>query len=244
MIRRLAALLALLGMSAVRCEAETVYGHWDHHQYHPMRQANLSCAVGFLCEIVLEPGEQLRNGFTPEPSVWDPHVGYAGDGILTPHLILKPRRPGLATNLIITTNRRVYRIYVRAVVAQEPTYMFYHYDTERRAATPSPVSTPFNAQIACTRASLAEYRITGPDPWRPTIACNDGGHTYMQMVRSSTVPTDLPVVFARIDRDRKDQIVNWTYDAGNRVYRVDGVFEHLILAVGRERINIVRTRAS
>lgn len=251
MIRRLASLFALLAFAAPQgSNAETIRGHFLHRQFHAMEQVNLTCAAGLLCEIVLQPGERLRDSFIPDPKPWGSHNAYEGSGELTVHVVLTPSRPGLNDNLIITTTRRVYRLYLHSVVGDVPTYLFYHYDDESRAvhhvtaSHPVPAPTPFSFVALCARDS-SHYQADGQSsPWRPVAVCNDDGHTYLQLAHSSTLPTDMPVVFARLDSERKDQVVNWTYDAINRVYHVDGVFEHLVLAIGRQRIDVIRARAS
>jgi P-type conjugative transfer protein TrbG len=242
--RSLILVVTLLAVCAVAALADPA--RWIRAQYHALGEVDIPCAVGYLCEVVLEPGEVIRNSLLPSEHEWESSQAFDGANVLTPHLILSPHRSGLASNIILTTNRRVYRFSIHSVDDKRPTYILFDYSLERAlayravAARPSPVPTPFDAHVVCTAISFPTYHIAGPRPWRPSIACNDGSHTYVQLPSSSTVPTDLPVIFNHLDRDRKDQMVNWTYDAQNRVYRIDGVYDHLVLAIGRVRINVIR----
>jgi len=242
--RSLILVVALLAVSAVAVLADPA--RWIHVQYRALSEVDIPCAVGYLCEVVLEPGEVIRNSLLPSEKEWEYSQAFDGANVLTPHVILCPHRAALASNIILTTNRRVYRFSIHSVDDKRPTYIIFDYSLEHAlayravAARPSPIPTPFDARVVCTSISFPTYRIDGSGPWHPSVACNDGSHTYVQLPSSSTVPTDLPVIFNHLDRDRKDQMVNWTYDAKNRVYRIDGVYDHLVLAVGRVRINVIR----
>lgn len=237
----LALLLAALKPLAINAAP----ARWIHVQYRSYREVEVLCSVGYMCEVVLEPGEVVLNSLLPSAREWESSQAFDGTSVLTPHLILSPHHENLESNIILTTNRRVYRLAIRSVGDRRPTYVFFHYGLERalsQRAMPRPPTapTPLNPSAVCVAQSLSTYRINGSGPWRPALACNDGNHTYLQLQSSQTTPTDLPVIFSHLDRERKDQIVNWTYDAQSRVYRIDGVFDHLVLAVGRERLDVLR----
>ena len=184
-------------------------------------------APGQVTDIALEPGEQLT-GSGPVA---------AGDTRRV-HILVKPTRPAIETNLVVNTDRRTYLIELRA---NERPYMpsvawFYPESrtTSARAVPPAPV-LPEMAQ------RRYRYAIDGDSPpWRPLNAYDDGRKVYIEFSRG-IVQGELPPLFV-IGPDGKPEIVNYrTY--GN-VLIVDRLFAAAELRLGGEsqqKVRIVRT---
>ena len=65
----------------------------------------LHTAPGYITTIALEPGEQLVNYAVGDTARWVVGDVVKGDQTL---LLVKPTKPKLSTNLVITTDRRIY----------------------------------------------------------------------------------------------------------------------------------------
>lgn len=140
----------------------------EHHQY------GVSCAARYECDVQLEAGERVNDGFNAHIDQWDPHIGYTGEKLLTPHLILRPSRPDLRTNIILTTTKRTYYLLVYSTNAQEPSYYSFSYerlyrDLARlaiatqaaiRASTVAPVPSPTPADVADLNRQCFDYNYS------------------------------------------------------------------------------------
>src|ERR1700730_16610838 len=94
------------------------------------------------------------------------------------HILAKPARPDLMTNLIINTDRRTYLLELRST---EKTYMasvFWQYPQDqlialRRQNAEAQAAAPIQSGIDITRLRF-RYAIDGDDsPWRPNPVCGD-----------------------------------------------------------------------
>lgn len=91
-------------------------------QFKPGTRYEVTSSVLHVTDIALEPGEQV---------VGTPACGDTARWVLAvdtkdstqQHVFVKPIKPGLATNLIIRTNRRTYLLELHSEPADAP-YMF------------------------------------------------------------------------------------------------------------------------
>jgi P-type conjugative transfer protein TrbG len=209
--------------------------------YSPGALYQVYVAPGQITDIALEPGEQLTGsgpvaaGDTVRWIIGDTESG-DGDSRRV-HLLVKPTRPAIETNLVVNTDRRTYLIELRA---HERPYMpsvawFYPESRSRsmRAAPP----TPALPEIAQRRY---RYSIDGDKPpWRPANAYDDGRKVYIEF-SPGIAQGEMPPLFI-IGPDGKPEIVNYrTY--GN-VLIVDRLFAAAELRLGGEnqqKVRIVR----
>ena len=78
------------------------------------QQINVVCAVLQVCDVELQPGEQVNNLNVGDPRFTvEPSISGVGAGEVQ-HLIIKPLDVGLDTSLVVTTNRRTYHIRLRS----------------------------------------------------------------------------------------------------------------------------------
>jgi hypothetical protein len=256
-----AAMLALIGIGA-RPSADAADATWQSVQYHPFRQVSVNCGVALLCEIELQPGERVRDGLGSLVQLWDNHLVYEGANPETPHLVVKPDRPGLRENVVITTSRRVYRLFLISTASESPTYVHFRFDEEeherdvhlahmraqqwaheraqRIAARPIPRATPVaTLDQACASRPQPVFRTDiEPAQFHPRHVCQSTDHTFIGLPESATQPTDLPVPLAvTADGDRP---VNYRYDAASRVFVIDGAApEYALVAMeGRRAVRV------
>ena len=78
-------------------------------------QPSIVCAVLQVCDVELQPGEQVNSIHLGDTARWtvEPAVtGHGGNEVQ--HLIIKPMDSGLETSLMVTTDRRTYHLRLRS----------------------------------------------------------------------------------------------------------------------------------
>jgi type IV secretion system protein VirB9 len=150
------------------------------------------------------------------------------------HVLVKPTRPNISTNLVITTDRRIYMLELRS---GETPYM-----PAVAWAYPQPPAsqrqgTPAAPVIPAVAVRSYRYELTGDNPpWRPVSVYDDGRHVYVEFPRG-IVQGEFPPIFV-IGSDGEPQIVN------SRIYQnvliVDRLFGAAELRLGGDRQQTVR----
>lgn len=199
----------------------------------PLRVTTLSLGAGEVL-VAKAAGDTVR---------WQIGEAVSGEGAsLRTHVLLKPLERGLETNLVLTTNRRVYLIDLRsgaadaynAAVAWDDEILAPAVD---ESAPSEPLASPV---VALPEGELdARYRIEAGrrrPRWTPTSVFNDGLRTFI------TFPPELqtdeaPVLFV-IAPDGQAQIVNYRQAGG--LFVVDRIFDRAELRLGDRRPQIVR----
>jgi type IV secretion system protein VirB9 len=196
-------------------------------------------APGQITNIALEPGESLTGagpiaaGDTARWIIGDTESGSGANRRV--HILVKPTRPDISTNLVITTDRRTYMIELRA---QEALYM-----PAVAWAYPAPPpgqrhAVPTAPQIPAEAARNYRYGLAGDSPpWRPVSVFDDGRRVYVVFPRG-IVQGEMPPLFV-IGSDGETQIVNSRIH--QNVLIVDRLFGVAELRLGSgERQQIVR----
>ncbi|WP_375785111.1 P-type conjugative transfer protein TrbG [Bradyrhizobium sp. Pha-3] len=210
--------------------------------YSPGALYQIYAAPGQITDIALEPGEQLIGsgpvaaGDTVRWVVGDTESG-SGDTRRV-HIMVKPTRPSIETNLIVNTDRRTYLVELRS---REKPYMpsvawFYPEDKDARYRALPP--TPFLPDLPARRY---RYAIEGDSPpWRPVNAYDDGRKVYIEF-SPGIGQGEMPPLFV-IGPDGNTELVN--YRAYGNVLIVDRLFAAAELRLGEEhqqKVRIVRT---
>ncbi|MGY3149592.1 P-type conjugative transfer protein TrbG [Bradyrhizobium sp. USDA 3397] len=212
------------------------------YAYSPGALYQIYAAPGQITDIALEEGEQLTGsgpiaaGDTVRWVVGDTESG-SGDTRRV-HILVKPTRASIETNLVVNTDRRTYLLELRS---RERPYMpsvaWYYPETLRersRAVALKPV-LPEPAQ------RISRYAIEGDSPpWRPLAAYDDGRKVYVEFPQG-IVQGEMPPLFV-IGPDGKTELVN--YRAYGNVLIVDRLFAAAELRLGGEhqqKVRIVRT---
>lgn len=199
----------------------------------PLRVTTLSLGAGEVL-VAKAAGDTVR---------WQIGEAVSGEGAgLRTHVLLKPLERGLETNLVLTTNRRVYLIDLKSGSADAYNAAV-AWDDE--TLTPVLVAVPPTEPAASPVVALPEgeldarYRIEagGRRPrWTPTSVFNDGLRTFI------TFPPELqtdeaPVLFV-IAPDGQAQMVNYRQAGG--LFVIDRLFDRAELRLGDRRPQIVR----
>lgn len=196
---------------------------------------------GRVTDVALQAGETLvsvASGDTVRWVIGDTTSG-AGDAKRT-HVLVKPFTAGLATNLIITTDRRAYHLSLASTAGAAVTAISWSYpkdellvvktDTQAAPATPTVVGPAVeNLRFGYT---ISGHRTA----WRPLRAFDDGRQTYIEFPASLAVG-EAPPLFL-IDDKGDAQLVN--YRLRGRFYVVDRLFDAAELRLGTKPQRVVR----
>lgn len=207
-------------------------------------------APGQVTDITLQPGEQLVGsgpvaaGDTVRWIIGDTQSG-AGDRLQV-HILVKPTRPDLQTNLVINSDRRTYHLELRST---ESTYMAsvsWQYPQDqlialRRQNAQASAAQPVASGIDIQKLNF-RYRIEGDAaPWKPLRAFDDGAKVYIEFP-SGIGQGEMPPLFV-ISPSGGSELVN--YRARQNYYVVDRLFAAAELRLGdkdsERRVRIVRT---
>lgn len=195
-----------------------------------------------VTDIALQEGEALQSVAAGDTARWivGDTVSGAGDNRRV-HIMIKPLAPGLSTNLIITTDRRVYHVALTSTARTAMAAISWSYPDDtliaiRRAAEKVGGAAPTRQATDPVNFSFA-YAIRGDKPsWRPLRAFDDGRQVFIEF------PTTLgqgeaPPLFITGD-DGTAEIVN--YRVSGRFYVVDRLFDRAELRHGVKKQAIVR----
>ncbi|SFU22666.1 P-type conjugative transfer protein TrbG [Mesorhizobium sp. YR577] len=186
-------------------------GYYNAIQIYPWSEGALYqvyAAPGQITDIALEPGENLT-GAGPiaagDTARWIIGDTESGSGTARRvHVLVKPTRPDLTTNLIITTDRRIYRIELRAAEKPYMAAVAWAYPQVRASQKQAASVTPI---IPAMAARNHRYGLSGDNPpWRPVSVYDDGRRVYIEFPRG-IVQGEMPPVFV-IGPDGESQIVN------------------------------------
>ncbi|MFA7586936.1 MAG: P-type conjugative transfer protein TrbG, partial [Novosphingobium sp.] len=139
-----------------------------------------------VSDIALQPGERLvavSAGDTVRWVIGDTTSG-AGDAARV-HVLVKPFAPGLATNMVITTDRRAYHLALESTDRTAMAAISWTYPQEqlvalRRQNARAEEARPVAENVALTNLRF-RYAITGDSPpWRPLRAWDDGNKVYIE----------------------------------------------------------------
>ena len=199
----------------------------------PLRVTTLSLGAGEVL-VAKAAGDTVR---------WQIGEAVSGEGAsLRTHVLLKPLERGLETNLVLTTNRRVYLIDLRSGAADAYNAAV-AWDEEVLPSVEvagAPSESVISSVVVLPEGELdARYRIEAGrrrPRWTPTSVFNDGLRTFM------TFPPELqtdeaPVLFV-IAPDGQAQMVNYRQAGG--LFVIDRIFDRAELRLGDRRPQIVR----
>ena len=228
-------------------------GYLNAVQVYPYTEGALYqvyASPGEITDIALQPGEALAGsgpiaaGDTVRWIIGETESGAAATRRI--HVLLKPTRADLSTNLVIDTDRRTYHLELRATPSTYMASVSWRYPEDELVA--------FKAADAAAQASapvdqgldLAElqfrYAITGDSPpWRPLRAFDDGRKVYIEMP-AGVAEGELPPLFV-VGPSGGTELVN--YRVRQNYYVVDRLFAAAELRMGSDKkqavVRIART---
>lgn len=195
-----------------------------------------------VTDIVLQPGEVLGAVASGDTARWVIGDTTSGSGpAKQSHVLVKPYAAGLATNLIITTDRRTYRLSLSSGTKSGMFSLAWTYPSDallalKAAEAAADAAAPVAAGLSIEALRFG-YAITGDRPaWRPLRVFDDGRQTFIEFPLALAVG-EAPPLFVIGDAGAAE-LVN--YRVRGRYYVVDRLFEVAELRLGAKRQDIVR----
>jgi type IV secretion system protein VirB9 len=208
-------------------------------------------APGQVTDIALQEGEQLVGsgpvaaGDTVRWIIGDTESGTAKAQKV--HILVKPTRPELITNLVINTDRRTYHLELRST---EKTYMasvswIYPQDeliALRRRSALADAAAPVESALDINSLRF-RYSIEGDNPpWRPLRAFDDSKKVYIEFP-GGIGQGEMPPLFIVGPEGKTSELVNYRVRGNHMI--VDRLFAAAELRLGdgasERRVRIVRT---
>lgn len=213
---------------------------------------DIVCAVLQVCDIQLQPGEEVNSIHIGDSARWkiEPAItGYGASEIQ--HLVIKPLDNNLKTNLLVTTNRRSYHMNLKSHKTELMPEVSFIYPEEAiqkfKIKNQRQQSFMANNTISSTNEYLGvldfDYKIKGDSQidWTPVRVYNNGVKTIIQLSDKTTY-TEIPTLLVLDKSSNKEKLVNYRFI--NNKFIVDSVFNTAVLIMGvgsdQEKVTISR----
>jgi type IV secretion system protein VirB9 len=227
-------------------------GYINAMQVYPFSDGALYqvyAAPGQITDIALAPGEQLVGsgpvaaGDTVRWVIGDTESGTGQTKRM--HILIKPTRADIGTNLVINTDRRTYHLELRST---EKTYMAsvswaYAQDqliALRRQNAAADAARPIATGVDINALNF-RYKIEGDNPaWRPMRAFDDGRQVFIAFP-TGIGQGEMPPLWV-IGPAGGVELVNYRIQGNHMI--VDRLFAAAELRLGGEqqkKVRIVRT---
>ncbi|MXO65315.1 P-type conjugative transfer protein TrbG [Altericroceibacterium endophyticum] len=206
-------------------------------------------APGQVTDIALQEGEQLVG---PGPVAAGDTVRWIiGDTVsgsgpaARVHILVKPTRPDLATNLVVNTDRRTYHLELHATPSTYMASVSWSYPQDELIALRSANAAAASVAPVASGVDLSalnfRYRIEGDRvPWKPSRAFDDGRQVFIEFP-AGIAQGEMPPVFVT-GAAGDAELVN--YRVRGRYMVVDRLFAAAELRLGdrrsEKRVRILR----
>ena len=192
-----------------------------------------------VSDILLESGESLISVAAGDTARWIIGDTSSGSGSQRrTHILVKPSAAGLATNLLIATDRRAYHVELRSnpKIAMASISWTYPEDALLALRATAAAEASVTPDVAVEELNF-DYRIEGDRPaWRPLRAFDDGHQVFIEFPPSLS-DGEAPPLFVTSAGGRTE-LVN--YRLRGRYYVVDRLFSAAELRLGERRQQVVR----
>ena len=216
----------------------------------------LRCAPLRACAIELEAGELVLATSLGDSERWLLQAASSGPGARTPILVVKPTACDLSTNLVVSTDRRIYEIALdsppcKSADSGEATYnprlqytgvaKFYYPDdlvrrwsNEEQAARENAERLAHGTTPLAPVARLAHLNFdyswdrSRRWPWVPNQIFDDGEHTFIGLSPAARLG-EMPLLFS-LGQHGELAILNYHLEGQTLV--ADRVLERAVLVVG------------
>lgn len=214
-------------------------------QVYPFNEGvlyRLFAAPERVTDITLQPGETVVSVAAGDTARWTVGDTTSGSGVTKRvHILVKPFAAGLSTNLVITTDRRAYRLQLESTASTAMAALSWTYPQDeliaiRRQEATAEAAKPVAAALAVERLNFG-YAISGDRPaWRPSRAFDDGRQTFIEFPADIAVG-EAPPLFV-VGEQGDIELVN--YRVAGRFYVVDRLFDSAELRLGGKKQAVVR----
>lgn len=203
---------------------------------HPI----IACQPLHLCVVQLEQNETINNIELGDAAHWLVSTALIGTEQRGSYQIaIKPKAYNIATDMVITTNKRTYNIGLVSKQGENThvTNFYYPEESLQQAVAHTQAFTRQQNQdpVVDTKTKVEmdhlhfNYRVRGDYPaWRPQQVFDDGNKTFIRMPAISA-HVDLPVLY--LLKQHQQQLVNYRYK--RPYYVIDALFKKAVLVSGK-----------
>lgn len=197
--------------------------------WQPNRIYQVYTEPGRITDITLEPGEKLTSIAGGDTQRWSISESQSGsEDFPTKHIFVKPQQEDITSNLVLTTDRRVYHIELnarpgipyQAVVSwnfpRSSIITWSHESAAKRAKEQTPLSG-----LAQQQFNFNYHFVTRAKPkWMPRRVFDDGHKTYIEFPVSMQ-DIEAPALWG-LSKSKEPEVINY------RRYRNFYIIDHLI----------------
>lgn len=223
---------------------------------------SIVCALLQITDITLERGELINSVNIGDSARWSVEPAVEGSGAnVIQHVLVKPLDVGIATTMMITTDRRSYHLTLKAKNSRDylPRVSFVYPQqalAQFKQLSAQNAAMKKRDMIECTentgsKAYLGDlnfnYTIDGDVSWKPVRVFDDGQKTIIEMPKQMLYRNAPTLMILDHEggwfSDDKTSVINYRLQ-GTR-YVVDGLFDQAILSmdVGSDQQRVVIKRA-
>lgn len=209
----------------------------QHYPYSQGALYQVYTALGQVTDIALQEGEQLVGsgpvaaGDTVRWIIGDTTSGTGPNTRV--HILVKPTRADLSTNLVINTDRRTYHLELKSTASSYMASLSWTYPEDalialRRNNERAQAAAPIAGGVNVAALNFG-YVLKGDKPgWRPLRVFDDGAQVFIEF--PGTIDRDeLPPLFV-LGVSGKAELVNYRYK--DRFMIVDRLFDAAELRLG------------
>lgn len=209
----------------------------------------LTCAVLAACDIAMQPGETVKDAKVGDSARWVMARADSGSGATgVTHVVIKPKRPNLHTDLKVYTDRRTYTIMLESSEKNYMPSVGFYYPQDSAVMWGKRVDDDAAAQKQEDDRVIANMPNVRPDqlnlnytikgdkriPWFPVRAFDDGAHVYIEMPTEMN-SNETPVLMEQVGKDL--HMVNFRVKSakkadGHAYFMVDKLFQHAVMIIG------------
>ena len=225
----------------------------QYYDYAPGLVYTAITSPGYVTTISLANGEKLLTAAAGDTTRWIVQSVDSGSGVTAQTLLLvKPRRAGIQTNLVITTDQRIYSLdlsstdsstYHTMIAWNYPfgdAVMIRNQVAQQQMQAQTIVATGIDLTKANFNYLILKQRHAKTPPWCPVRAFDDGRKTYIQFPPKVSV-TEAPPLFV-MGTHGDAQLVN--YRVKGDWYIVDRLFDMAELRIGESPQAIIGIQRS
>jgi len=195
-----------------------------------------------ITDISLEPAEKITSIAGGDTVRWNIVQTSSGSGIgQVSHILVKPLKPNLETNIVVTTDRRTYHLEVHSLA--EGNYMAsvsWNYPNDmlvtNNAAEAEIESDPMG-KLSPAQLDFGYHFVAKQKPsWMPLRVFDDGRKTFIEFPKAAR-SREMPGLFV-LSRSGEAEVVN--YRVVGDFYVIDRLVDVLELRLPTEVVGIER----
>jgi type IV secretion system protein VirB9 len=196
----------------------------------------LECETLRVCAVELEAGERVVKTYLGDGERWKVDVQLSQEGGVRPLVVLKPTECGIETNLIVSTDRRIYDVLVKSRSCANPgeglklgpRRLRFEYGAMSQSWNDRGQPGPPAGDPAAAKPQSLNFKYSWKSGWRsikPKLVYDDGKRVYVQLGK---LPEKAPAIF----RKGAEGLELVPFRLEGSVYVIEAVPDEFVLVSG------------